>query len=317
MSFLYPDIEPYDHGLPDVGGGHRIYLEACGNPYGKPALFLHGGPGSGCSASARRYFDPSAYRIILFDQRNCGRSLPNAADPKTDLSTNTTWHLIKDIEELRLRLDVDKWVLLGTSWGSTLALAYAETHSERVEAIVLAGVTTTRRSEIDWLTHGLARLFPQEWQQLREAVPAKLRGEDLVPAYHRLLNAPDMETRLKAARNWHDWEAASILLADPAGLPRRWSDPRYLLTRARIITHYFLHDAWLVEGLLLADAGKLAGIPGNLIQGRLDLEAPLVTAWELAKNWPGSELAIIENAAHSPGNPAMARAIVSATDRFR
>jgi len=317
MALLYPEIEPYDHGLFDTGDGNLIYWEACGNPVGRPALVLHGGPGSGCSTAARRHFDPAAYRIILFDQRNCGRSLPSAADPGTDLSGNTTWHLVADIERLRVFFGVETWLLLGNSWGSTLALAYAETHPERVAAIVIAGVTTTRRSEIDWLYHDMAPLFPEEWHRFRQAVLPERRNEDMVAAYHDLLNDPNPATRLKAARDWHDWEAASILLADPEGLPRRWADPGYLLMRARIITHYFTNGAWLEDGMLLKNAARLAGIPGILLQGRFDIEAPLVTAWELSRAWPASELRILPRAAHSTANPDMSAAIVAATDRFR
>ncbi len=317
MSILFPEIEPYEHGLLDTGDGNLVYWEACGNPAGKTALVLHGGPGSGCSTAARRYFDPSAYRIILFDQRNCGRSLPNAADAATDLSRNTTAHLIGDIERLRSLFGVDRWIIFGNSWGSTLALAYAQSHPDHVAGIVIAGVTTTRRSEIDWLYRGMAPLFPEEWHRFGEALPPALRSIDRVSAYHRLLNAPEEQVRLKAARDWHEWEAATILLADPAGLPRRWSDPRYLLTRARIITHYFREGAWLKDGTLLENAGRLAGIPGLLIHGRFDIEAPLVTAWELARAWPGAELIVLPKAAHSTANADIAAAIVTATNRFR
>ncbi|MDO3436026.1 prolyl aminopeptidase [Rhizobium sp. CBN3] len=318
MPALYPEIEPHDHGLLDTGDGNLIHWEACGNPMGRPALVLHGGPGSGCSTAARRQFDPDAYRIILFDQRNCGRSLPSAADPETDLSLNTTWHLVADIESLRLFLGIDRWLLFGNSWGSTLALAYAETHPQHVTAMVISGVTTTRRSEIDWLCRGMAPLFPEEWHRFRQGIQsgAPELDEDMASAYHRLLNAPDPETRLKAARDWHDWESASILLAGE-GLPRRWADPAYLLTRARIITHYFVNGAWLEDGVLLKNAARLAGIPGILLQGRFDIEAPLVTAWELARAWPQSELVILPRASHSTANPDMSAAIVAATDRFR
>jgi proline iminopeptidase len=208
-----------------VGDGQQLYWEAYGNPGGRPALYLHGGPGSGSTPSAARYFDPSVYRIILFDQRNCGRSLPNAADMETDLAENTTWRLVDDIENLRCHLEVTGWVLFGTSWGSTLALAYAQTHPARVSAIVLAGITMTRRSEIDWLTRGIAILFPEEWGRLIGELPDDLRQNGMIEGYRRLLNAPDRETRLKAARDWHDWEAAPILIANPAGFPRRWRDP--------------------------------------------------------------------------------------------
>ncbi|KQV27923.1 proline iminopeptidase [Rhizobium sp. Root1203] len=316
MSVLYPEIDPYAYGFLDVGGGQQLYWEAYGNPGGRPALYLHGGPGSGCTPSAARYFDPSVYRIILFDQRNCGRSLPNAADMDTDLAENTTWHLVDDIENLRRHLHVKDWVLFGTSWGSTLALAYAQTHPARAAAIVLAGVTMTRRSEIDWLTRGMAALFPEQWSRLIAELPEDLRQIGVVEGYRLLVNAPDMETRVKAARDWHDWEAASILLANPAGFPRRWRDPRYLLTRTRIVTHYFAQHGWLEEGVLLRNADRMKAIPGTLVQGRLDLEAPLTTAWELSKAWPGSELVIVENAAHSPDTEGMARAIIDATGHF-
>lgn len=317
MSVLFPEIEPYEHGLLDTDDGNLVYWEACGNPAGKPALVLHGGPGSGCSTAARRYFDPSVYRIILFDQRNCGRSMPAAADAATDLSCNTTAHLIEDIERLRILFGVEQWTIFGNSWGSTLALAYAQTHLHRVSGIVIAGVTTTRQSEIDWLYRGMAPLFPEEWHNFGEALPPELRSLDRVNSYYQLLNHPDEHVRLKAARDWHEWEAATILLADPAGLSRRWSDPRYLLTRARIITHYFREGAWLEDGILLKNAGRLAGIPGILIHGRFDIEAPLVTAWELARAWPGAELIVLPKAAHSTANADISAAIVAATNRFR
>ncbi len=316
MSVLYPEIKPYEKGLLAVGDEQQIYWEAYGNPDGLPALYLHGGPGSGSTPASARYFNPERYRIVLFDQRNCGKSLPSAADLKTDLTRNTTWDLVDDIEKLRQHLGIESWLLFGTSWGSTLALTYAQARPERVSAIVLGGVTMTRPSEIAWLTHGMAALFPEEWNRLLSALPDKLRPEGLLEGYLTLLNAPDMDTRLKAARDWHDWEAASILLADPNGLPRRWSSPAYLLTRARIIVHYFAHNAWLDDGALLSGVDKLRGIPGVLVQGRLDLEAPLTTAWELARAWPGSQLVIAEKAAHSVANQDIARAIVSATDIF-
>jgi proline iminopeptidase len=316
MSILFPEIAAYEHGFLDVGDGQQIYWETYGNPLGRPALYLHGGPGSGSSPSAARYFDPAECRIILFDQRNCGRSLPSAADMETDLSANTTWHLIEDIEKLRRHLQVEEWVLFGISWGSTLALAYAQAHPDRVAAMVLSGVTTTRRSEIEWLTRGMAALFPAEWERLNDSLPGDMKAIGVLEGYRQLLNGPDLETRLEAARNWHDWEAASILLANPGGFPRRWRDANYMLARARIVTRYFSHAAWLEDGVLLRDAWKLASIPGVLVQGRLDLEAPLTTAWELAKAWPGSELVIVENAAHSPDHDGMARAIIGATGRF-
>ena len=315
MAELFPDIEPYDQGMLDTGDGNQLYWECCGNPDGIPALVLHGGPGSGCSTGARRYFDPAAYLIILFDQRNCGRSLPNAAEHDCDLSStsNTTWHLVADIERLRSHLAVDRFVLFGNSWGTTLALAYAQAHPRHVAAMVLAGITTTRREEIDWLCTGMARFFPREYADFTQSIPAGLAP---LAHYHRLLNGADAAERQNAAIAWHRWEAASILLADPNGLPRRWADVRYLLARARIVTHYFYHAAWLADHQLLRGADILVGMPGILIQGRFDLEAPLVTAWELHQSWPGSELVIVENAAHSTANAGISAEIVAATAKI-
>lgn len=316
MTSLYPEIEPYQHGMLPVGDGHVLYWEACGNPAGKQVIVLHGGPGSGCTPGMRRFFNPASYHIILFDQRNCGRSLPHGSDPSVDLSTNTTHHLVTDIEALRCHLGIDRWLVYGQSWGSTLALAYAQSHPDRITEIILAGVTTTRRSEIDWLYRGMAPLFPEQWSRFRAGVPEAERDNDLVEAYYRLLNNPDPEVRAQAAQNWHDWEAASISI-DPAAKPSaRWLQPDYRMARARIITHYFHHNAWLVDQQLLRKAGVLREIPGILIQGRLDLSAPLVTAWELAQVWPGSELVIVQGAGHSTGDPGMPEAIINATDRF-
>lgn len=318
MSILYPEIAPHDHGLLDVGDGHRLYWEVCGNPDGKPVVVIHGGPGSGCSDGMRRFFNPDAYRIILFDQRNCGRSLPHASDPTTDLTTNTTHHLIADMERLREHLYVDRWMLFGGSWGSTLALAYAETHPDRVTEIVIPGVTTTRKAEIDWLYQGMAPMFPAEYVRFVMGVGAAERGSaaDLIAAYTRLLHDADPAVRLKAARDWSDWELASVSV-DPDFKPGpHWSDPAFILARSRIVTHYFLHRAWLEEGILLREAYKLKGIPGVLIHGRLDLGAPLVTAWELAQVWSDAELVIVQGAGHSTSDAGMPAAIIAATDRF-
>lgn len=316
MPGLHASIEPYDRGLLDVGGGNRIYWEVSGNPRGKPAVVLHGGPGSGSSSAVRRFFDPEAYRVVLFDQRGCGRSTPHASDERADLAANTTWHLLADIELLRRHLVIDRWLVFGGSWGSTLGLAYAERSPQRVSEIVLVGVTTTRRSEIDWLYRGVAPLFPEQWRRFRAGVPESARDGDLVEAYHRLLHDPDPAVRAGAARDWHDWEAA-LLSADPkARPPSQWSQPEYRMARARIVTHYFRHAAWLEEGALLRDAGALAGIPGVMVQGRLDLAAPLVTAWELDQAWAEGELVIVRGAGHSPADRGMSEAITAATDRF-
>ncbi|MEZ4728763.1 MAG: prolyl aminopeptidase [Caldilineaceae bacterium] len=314
MSVLYPEIESYDHGMVDVGDGHRLYWECCGNPKGKPALVLHGGPGSGCSPRMRRYFNPDVYRIVLFDQRNCGRSTPHASDPTTDLATNTTRHLLADIEQLRQHLEIERWLLFGGSWGSTLALAYAERHPARVTEIILVGVTMTRRSEIDWLYRGVAPLFPAQYARFRAGIPAAERDGDPVAVYYRLLNHPDAAVRSQAAENWCTWED-SLLSVDPDYQPERM-EPAREMAFARIVTHYFYHHAWLEDEQLLRNADKLAGIPGVMVQGRLDLGGPLVTAWELAQAWPDGELVVISNAGHTANDPGMSEAVVAATDRF-
>ncbi|MGH6923906.1 MAG: prolyl aminopeptidase [Propylenella sp.] len=316
MPSLYPEIEPFSSGLVDVGDGNCLRWEMSGNRNGFPAVVLHGGPGSGLSEGSRRFFDPQKYRIILFDQRGCGQSTPNARRSDADLSVNTTDHLLGDIELLRRHLNVERWLMLGHSWGTTLGPAYAERHPERIAALVLIGVTMTRRSEIDWLCRGLAPLFPEQWERFRAGVPSGRRDDDLVAAYYDLLNDPDPAIRAKAADDWHDWEAAFLSVDPGAKSPERWADPRYRMTRARIVTHYFHHNAWLKDGILLRRAHRLAAIPGVMVQGRLDLAAPLVTAWELSRVWRAGELVIVANAGHSTADRGMTEAIVSATDRF-
>jgi proline iminopeptidase len=316
MTVLYPEIEPYDRGMLDVGDGNLVYWEVCGNPHGKPAIVLHGGPGSGCSTGTRRSFDPKAYRIVLFDQRGCGRSTPHASDLRTDLSVNTTEHLLADMELLRQYLGIDQWMLLGGSWGSTLGLAYAERNPQRVAEIVFVGVTTTRRAEIDWLYRGVAPLFPARWARFRAGVPPAERDGDLVAAYHRLLQEPDPAIHMQAAKDWCEWESALVSVDPEASPDPRRLQPAWQLAFARIATHYFHHNAWLEEGMLLRQASLLAHIPGILIHGRLDLGSPLVTAWELAQAWASSELVIVNGAGHSSTDPGMSEALIAATDRF-
>lgn len=316
MTVLYPEIEPYDHGMLDVGNGNLMYWEVCGNPKGKPAVVLHGGPGSGCSTDVRRYFDPGAYRIVLFDQRGCGRSTPHASDPSTDLSVNTTEHLLADIERLRQHLGIDRWLLFGSSWGSTLGLAYAERNPHRVTEIVLAGVTTTRKSETEWLYRGVAPLFPEQWARFRAGVPPLEGDGDLVEAYHRLLQNPDPDIHLKAAKDWCEWESALVSVDPDAKPDPRRSQPTFQLAFARIVTHYFRNAAWLEDGILLRQAGSLAGISGIMVHGRLDLAGPLVTAWELAQVWPDGELVIVSGAGHASTDPGMSEALIAGTDRF-
>ena len=314
MTELYPEIEPYAHGMLAVGDGNLIYWEMCGNPHGKPAVVVHGGPGSGCSPRFRRLFDPSVYQIVLYDQRNCGRSTPYASALDTDLTNNTTAHLIADIELLREHLAIDRWLVLGGSWGSTLALAYAEQYPERVTAMILFGVTTGRHQEFDWLFRGgVAIFFPEQWDRLRMALPVAERGGDIVAAYYRRLNDPDPLVRQRAAADWCLWESATPAWPPTTGLAARFTDPAYALAFARIVTHYVHHYAWLEDGTLLRGAGVLTDIPGILVNGRFDFQAPLGNAWELHRVWPRAELMIIDDAGHSTG---IFPALVQATDHF-
>ncbi len=313
---LYPEIEPYDHGMLEVGDGNLVYWETCGDPGGKPALVLHGGPGSGCTPSMRRYLDPARYRIALFDQRGCGRSTPHAGDPTTDLSVNTTEHLLGDIERLRRNLRVDRWLVFGVSWGSTLGLCYAERHPERVTEVLLACVATTRRSEVDWLTRGLGRLFPEEWARFRDGLPEEDRGGDLAEAYSRRLDSSEPAVREQAARDWCEWEDALVRLEPDQPPNPRYSDPRFRMAFARLVTHYFRHAAWIEDGALLRGAERLGGIPGVLVHGRLDFGSPLITAWELAQAWPGCELVVVDGAGHSILDRNMLAEVVVAGDRL-
>ena len=313
MAKLYPPIEPYDSGMLDVGDGNSVYWEVCGNPDGKPALVVHGGPGSGCSTGVRRYFDPALYRVILFDQRGCGRSTPHASDPATDMRYNTTAHLIADIELLRRHLGVDTWLLYGGSWGSTLILAYAEMCPSRVSQIVIAGVTTTRRSEIDWLYRGAGRFFPEAWQRFRAAAPG---GADVVAAYADLMEDGDPLVREKATADWCAWEDAVLSMESGDGpSPYGGRPPIARIAFVRICAHYFSHGAWLDEGVLLRDAGRLTGIPGVLIHGGLDLAAPIDTAWALDRAWPDAKLVVIGDGGHM-GNSTTQDHVLEALDRF-
>ncbi len=313
---LYPEVEPYDHGMLDVGDGDLVYWETCGNPKGKPAVVLHGGPGSGCSPWFRRLFHPGAYRIALFDQRNAGRSTPHASEPDADLGANNTAHLIADIELLRRRLKIDRWLVFGGSWGSTLAIAYAETHPERVTEMILFGVTTGQHQEFDWVFRGgLARLFPEQWERLRSAVPVAERDGDIVEAYHRQLYDADPTVRRRAAEAWCLWESATPAWPPTSGLAKRFSESAYALAFARIVTHYVRHNAWLEDGALIRGAGALAEIPGILVNGRFDLQAPLASAWDLHRVWPRAELVVVDDAGHLP-NADVTTELIRATERF-
>ncbi|MFF5175769.1 prolyl aminopeptidase [Micromonospora sp. NPDC000089] len=314
MAELYPPIEPYDAGMLDVGDGNAVYWETSGDPDGRPALVVHGGPGSGSAPVSRRLFDPARYRIIHFDQRNCGRSTPHAADPATDLRHNTTDHLIADMERLREHLGVERWLLQGGSWGSTLILAYAQRHPDRVSAIVIWSVTTTRRSEIDWLYRGVGRFFPEQWDRFLAGAPGTPRDGDVVGAYARLVEDPDPAVRERAVRDWCAWEDA-VVSAEGGGNPYSDRPSAARTAMVRICARYFAHGAWLPEGQLLRDAHRLAGIPGVLIHGRLDLGSPLDTAWELRRGWPDAELIVVDDAGHL-ATVAARRHVVRALDRF-
>jgi len=316
MASPYPEVEPYDHGMLDVGDGDRVYWELCGNPEGRPAVVLHGGPGAGCTPAVRRCFDPDSYRVVLFDQRGCGRSTPHAGDPIVDLHANTTEHLLADIERLRRHLDVERWLVFGGSWGSTLGLAYAERHPERVTQMVLWAITTTGRREVRWITRDVGRVFPGPWARFRDGVPAADRDGSLVKAYARLLHDPDPAVRAKAARDWCDWEDAHVTVRPEHRRNPRYDDPAFRMAFARLVTHYWRHAAWLEDGILLREAGRLAGIPGVMVHGRLDVSGPPDIACELARAWPDGELLIIDEAGHSSADPGMAEALVAATDRF-
>lgn len=308
--------EPYETGMLEVGDGNRMYWEACGNPAGKPAVMFHGGPGSGCSPYWRRYFNPAVYRVVLFDQRGCGRSTPHASDPAVDLATNTTQHLIADIEQLREQLEIERWLVVGGSWGTTLGLAYAERLPERVSEMVLFSVALTTQRDVRWETRDVGRYFPEQWSRFRDGVPVAERDGDLVAAYYRLLHDPDPAVREKAAGDWCRWEDRDVATRSDHRHDSRYDDPRFRMAFARLVTHYWHHAAFLEDGALMRDAGRLSGIPGVLVHGRMDLGAPLEAAWQLHNAWPGSKLIVIDEAGHGAGQPGMQEAICGAIDTF-
>ncbi|WP_344835314.1 prolyl aminopeptidase [Actinocorallia longicatena] len=314
MTSLYPPIEPYASGLLDVGDGQRIHWEECGNPGGKPAVFLHGGPGGGLVPGSARWFDPEAYRVILLDQRNCGRSTPHAGDPGVTLEANTTAHLVADLERLREHRGVERWLVFGGSWGSTLALAYALAHPARVSELVLRGIYLATAADEDWAFtgSGAARLFPEEWAAFLAPVPPARRG-DLLAAYGRLLSDPDPAVHLPAARAWAGWElsAGTLLPVPPPDL-----DDRLLLAFARIEQHYFAHRCFLGDGLL-TDLDPVRGIPCAIVNGRYDMKTPPDAAFALRDAWPEADLRIVEDAGHGASEPGTLAALIAATDRFR
>ncbi|MEF2550658.1 prolyl aminopeptidase [Aurantimonas sp. A2-1-M11] len=308
---LYPEIEPYARGMLEVGDGHRIYWERCGTQGARPAVFLHGGPGGGCSPAHRRLFDPQRYDILLFDQRGCGRSTPHA-----ELEANTTWHLVADIERLREMVGAETWLVFGGSWGSTLALAYAQTHRMRVDALVLRGIYTLTRAELSWYYQfGVSEMFPDKWERFLAPIPPGER-DDMMMAYRRRLVGEDPAEQLAAAKAWSLWEGETITLLPSADLTADFSDPHFAVAFARIENHFFVHGGWLEEGQLLRDARLLAGIPGEIIHGRYDMPCPARIAWGLHKAWPEADLHLIEGAGHAYNEPGILDRLIRATDRF-
>jgi proline iminopeptidase len=312
LSWLYPAIEPRRTGVLEVSGGHRLHWEECGNAAGKPVVFLHGGPGGGTTEKHRRFFDPRRYRIVLFDQRGCGRSTPHAS-----LEANTTWDLVADIERLREHLQVERWQVFGGSWGSTLALAYAQRHPERVSELVLRGIFLLRQREIAWFyQYGASAIYPDAWERYLHHIPEAERG-DLVAAYHRRLTSPDPGVRLEAARCWSGWEGATSKLVPDSDLIGHMEEDDVALAMARIECHYFVHRGWFeTDDQLLRDVPRIRHIPAVIVQGRYDVVCPLDSAWALHRSWPEADFVITPDSGHSAFEHANSRALVAATDRF-
>ncbi|MEP1201786.1 prolyl aminopeptidase [Tateyamaria sp.] len=310
VQYLYPPIDPYDQQMLDVGQGHRIYVEQCGNPSGIPVVVLHGGPGGGCSPTMRRYFDPERYRVILFDQRGCGRSRPHAS-----VTNNTTWHLVDDIEMIRRTLDIDAWIVFGGSWGATLALIYAQSHPARVRNIVLRGVFLMTQRELDWFYGGGAgRFWPEVWSRFETLVPEDERG-DLIAAYHRRLFSGDMAIETRFARAWSSWENALASIHSTGSGGESPGD--YARAFARLENHYFTNAGFLeFDGQILAHAGRIKHIPGTIVQGRYDMICPPESAYALAKAWPNADLKMIRNAGHALSEPGISAELVRTMDRI-
>ena len=311
LRTLYPEIEPFASGMLDVGDGHTVYWERVGTRGAKPAVFLHGGPGGGCSPTHRRAFDPEKYDVMLFDQRGCGRSKPHA-----ELEANTTWHLVADIERLRNMMGVDKWQVFGGSWGSTLALAYAETHPECVSELILRGIYTLTRAELEWYYQfGVSQMFPEKWERFVAPIPEAERG-DLMGAYRRRLVSENRAVQLEAAKAWSLWEGETITLLPDPGLTEQHGGDDFAIAFARIENHFFVHGGWFEEGQLLCDAHKLTGIPGVIVHGRYDMPCPAHYAWQLHKAWPDAEFHLIEGAGHAFSEPGILDRLIRATDQF-
>jgi len=310
---FYPPIEPFRTGRLRVSPVHELYFEESGNPTGKPVVFLHGGPGFGTEPNHRRFFDPKAYRIVLFDQRGCGKSTPHAS-----LEDNTTWHLVEDIETLRKHLEIERWQVFGGSWGSTLALAYAETHPERVTEMVLRGIFLVRKREIDWFyQRGASAIFPDAWEKYLEPIPAAERG-DLLRAFHRRLTSDDPAVRMAAAKAWSIWEGSTSCLYPNRDLIDKTAGDELSLALARIECHYFMHDAFINGARdLVRNVDRIRKIPATIVQGRYDVVCPIETAWELHRAWPEAEFRVVPDAGHSAAEPGNLHELVEATDRYR
>ena len=315
MRNLYPAIEPFDSGRLQVSPIHTLYYEQCGNPHGQPAVFLHGGPGGGLVPEYRQFFDPEAYRVVLFDQRGAGQSTPHAS-----LEANTTWDLVADIERLRLHLGIDRWLVFGGSWGSTLSLAYAETHPERATALVLRGIFLCRPNEIDWFYQdhqGASAIFPDVWEEYVRVIPEAERG-NMLTAYHRRLMSDDESVRLEAAKAWSIWEGSTSKLYPDQKLIDHSAEPLFALALARIECHYFVNNAFFPsDNFLIENVHKIRHIPGVIVQGRYDVVCPAMSAWDLHRAWPEAGLQIIPDAGHSATEPGTISALVEATDGFR
>ncbi len=311
LRSFYPEIEPFDHGMLDVGDGHKVYWEVCGNPKGRPAIFLHGGPGGGCGKDHRRLFDPKKYRIVLFDQRGCGRSTPYNC-----LEANTTQHLVADMEKLRRLLNIENWVILGGSWGSGLALAYAEKYPKHVSGLVLRGIFTLRKKELEWFyQEGASFLFPEAWDRFVRILSSSER-KNIMHAYKKRLASKDKKTRIEAARAWSDWEGETLCLIPKGEYKIDESRDEFALAFASIENHYFINNGFMKDGQLIRNAKKLTGIPGIIIQGRYDVVCPPTTAWELHKNWPSSKFVIVPNAGHAYNELGTLDATIRATDEL-
>ena len=310
---LYPAIEPHRTGRLRVSDLHELYFEESGNPSGKPVVFVHGGPGGGTDGKMRRFFDPAAYRIVLFDQRGCGKSTPHA-----ELRENGTWELVSDMERLRTHLGIDRWQVFGGSWGSTLALAYAEKHPDRVTELVLRGIFLVRKREIEWFyQRGASAIFPDLWEEYLEPIPEAERG-DLLHAYHRRLTSPDPVVRARAARAWSVWEGKTSNLRPDPTLIARTAGEEFALAFARIECHYFVNDCFFEnDGQLLDGVEKIRHIPAVIVQGRYDVVCPMESAWDLHRAWPEADLRIVGDAGHSAFEPGITHELVCATDRYR